>query len=296
MIKPQSLLPALLVIGLAGNVTAQNRPQPETVLLWPNGAPGAVANEEVDRPTLTLYPASGEHTTSTAVVVCPGGGYAMLADDHEGVQFARWFNSIGISAFVLKYRLGHRYRHPAPLQDVHRAIRYVRTHADQWGVSPDRIGVIGFSAGGHLASTAGTHFEGARPDSGDPLERVTTRPDFMILVYPVISFTTEYTHQGSRNRLLGEDPNPELVELLSNEDQVTSDTPPTFLVHADDDRGVPPENSILFYLALRKAGVPAEMHIYREGGHGFGLAYQRAILNEWPSQLRNWLLGMGLLK
>ena len=296
MIKPQSLLPALLVIGLAGNVTAQNRPQPETVLLWPNGAPGAVENEEVDRPTLTLYPASGEHTTSTAVVVCPGGGYAMLADDHEGVQFARWFNSIGISAFVLKYRLGHRYRHPAPLQDVHRAIRYVRTHADQWGVAPDRIGVIGFSAGGHLASTAGTHFEGARPDSSDPLERVTTRPDFMILVYPVISFTTEYTHQGSRNRLLGEDPNPELVELLSNEDQVTSDTPPTFLVHADDDRGVPPENSILFYLALRKAGVPAEMHIYREGGHGFGLAYQRAILNEWPSQLRNWLLGMGLLK
>jgi len=270
--------------------------EPTTILIWPDGAPGAVGDEEVDRPTLTLYPADPANNTGTAVVICPGGGYAMVAMDHEGHQFARWFNSIGVSAFILRYRLGMRYHHPAPMQDVQRALRYVRVNAADWGVQPGRIGVMGFSAGGHLASTAGTHFDSGDPGAEEPISRTSCRPDFMILGYPVISLTTEYTHQGSKRHLLGDSPDPALVESLSNELQVTSDTPPTFLVHADDDRGVPPENSILFYLALKKAGVPAELHIYRKGGHGFGLASQDAILGSWPGRLRDWMLGMGLLR
>ncbi len=292
-------VPLLLIVFvplLLSSLLAAQSKEPTTILIWPDGAPGAVGDEDVDRPTLTLYPADPAINTGTAVVICPGGGYAMVAMDHEGHQFARWFNSIGVSAFVLRYRLGMRYHHPAPLQDVQRAIRYVRVNAADWGVQPDRIGVMGFSAGGHLASTAGTHFDSGDPSAQEPISRASCRPDFMILGYPVISFTTEYTHQGSRRHLLGDNPDPALVESLSNELQVASDTPPTFLVHADDDRGVPPENSILFYLALKKAGVPAELHIYRKGGHGFGLAPQDAILGSWPGRLRDWLLGTGLLR
>jgi acetyl esterase/lipase len=289
------LLAVLFLLQAAVSQGAQNR-EPKTILIWPDGAPGALGNEDLDQPTLTLYPAESEINTGSAVVICPGGGYAMVAMDHEGHQIARWFNSIGVSAFVLRYRLGMRYHHPAPLQDVQQAIRYVRVSADDWGVDPDRIGVMGFSAGGHLASSAGTHFGDGDPAAPEPIARISCRPDFMILVYPVISFTTSYTHQGSKRHLLGEDPDPALVESLSNELQVTAATPPTFLIHADDDRGVPPENSILFYLALKKAGVPAELHVYRNGGHGFGLASQDAMLNSWSGQLRNWLLGMGLLR
>ena len=286
----------LLVSLVSASTQAQPAPPPETILLWPAGAPGAVGNEEVDQPALALYPAKGPKPTRAAVVVCPGGGYAHLAIDHEGYQVARWFNSIGVSAFVLRYRLGMRYHHPSQLQDVQRALRYVRGHSDEWDVDPQRIGVMGFSAGGHLASTAGTHFDPGNPESPDPLERLSSRPDFMILIYPVISLTTEYTHKGSRVHLLGENPDPALVELLSNEKQVTAETPPTFLIHADDDTVVPPQNSILFYLALKRAGVGAEMHIFRRGGHGFGLAPQDAILGAWPGLLRNWLLDMGLLR
>lgn len=229
------------------------------------------------------------------MVVCPGGGYQMLAVDHEGKQIAEWLNARGVAAFVLKYRIAPRYRHPAPLQDARRAIRTVRMRAAEFGIRPDRIGIWGFSAGGHLASTAGTHFDGGDPRATDPVERVGSRPDFLILAYPVISFTTAYTHKGSRANLLGPDPDPKLVENLSNEKQVTRETPPTFLFHTDADTGVPPENSILFYLALREADVPAEMHIYEKGEHGVGLAPKDPILSTWPERLEGWMRGRGLL-
>ncbi|MDP3001259.1 MAG: alpha/beta hydrolase [Bryobacterales bacterium] len=268
-------------LPLAAFALAAFAAEPKTELLWPDGAPGAVGNEDADRPALTTYlPAT---LAGTAVVVCPGGGYRHLAMDHEGQQVAQWLNSLGIAAFVLKYRLGDRYRHPAPLQDAQRAIRMVRERAAALGVAPNRIGIMGFSAGGHLASTAATHFDAA------------SRPDFLILGYPVVSFTTQYTHKGSRAALLGDNPDPKLVENLSNENQVTSQTPPTFLFHTNEDKGVPAENSVLFYLALRKAGVPAEIHIYERGNHGVGLAPKDPILSTWPARLADWFRTRGLL-
>jgi acetyl esterase/lipase len=228
-------------------------------------------------------------------VVCPGGGYGALADDHEGRQVARWLNSLGVAAFVLKYRIAPRYHHPAPLRDAQHAIRTVRANAQDWHIDPQRVGIWGFSAGGHLASTAGTHFDDGKPDAEDPIERVSCRPDFLILAYPVITFTEPSTHKGSRRNLLGQEPDPKLVESLSNEKQVTAQTPPTFLFHTDADRGVPPENSVLFYLALRKAGVPTELHIYEKGQHGVGLAPKDPILSSWPGRLADWMKGRGLL-
>jgi acetyl esterase/lipase len=267
---------------------------PPAELLWPGGAPGAVGADDADKPAITVYLPAGRRT-ATAVVVCPGGGYGALAIDHEGHQVARWFNSIGVAAFVLKYRLGPRYRHPIQLGDAQRAIRTVRSRAAQYAIAADRIGIMGFSAGGHLASTAATHFDGGNAAAPDPVDRAGSRPDFAILGYPVISFTTEFTHQGSRRNLLGDNPDPELVKLLSNELQVTRETPPTFLFHTNEDRGVPPENSVLFYLALRKAGVPAELHVYEKGPHGVGLAATDATLGTWPGRLADWLRTRGLL-
>lgn len=292
MNKPFLLMNLFILLGAP--LLAQKTPEP--ILLWPDGAPGAVGNEPVDQPTIQVYPAPPETAARTAVVVCPGGGYAHLAMDHEGDQIARWLNSFGVSAVVLKYRLGMRYHHPAPLQDVQRAIRLTRSQAQEWGFTAERVGVIGFSAGGHLASSSGTHFEPGHSDSTDPVERVSSRPDFMILVYPVISLTTEYTHQGSKRNLLGESPEPSIVELMSNELQVADQTPPAFLVHSTDDRVVPPENSVLFYLALRRAGVPAEMHIYLHGGHGYGLGRTDAILSSWPERCRDWMMKNGWLR
>ena len=262
--------------------------EPKVELLWPKGAPGAVGKEDADRPELRIYLPAAK-PSGTAVVVCPGGGYGALAMDHEGRQIADWLNSLGVAAFVLKYRLGPRYHHPAPLQDAQRALRYVRLHAQELGIAPDRIGIWGFSAGGHLAATAGTHFHAGDSKAADPIERISSRPDFLILAYPVISFTAEYTHLGSRKNLLGDNPDPQLVESLSNEKQVTPETPPTFLFHTDGDTGVPPENSVSFYLALRKARVPAEMHIYEQGPHGVGLATADPILSSWPNRLADWL-------
>jgi len=213
--------------------------EPQTIVLWPEGAPGAVGNEDADRPTLTVYLPPAERAVPTGVVVCPGGGYAKLAMDHEGRQVAEWLNSLGVAAFVLKYRLGPRYRHPAPLEDAKRALRLVRSRAGEFRIAPDRIGVWGFSAGGHLASTLATHFDAGNPAAADPIERVSCRPDFAILAYPVISFASEYAHKGSRRNLLGDNPDPALVENLSNEKQVTAQTPPTFLFHTNEDQGVP---------------------------------------------------------
>lgn len=285
-------------ISLAQRVPRLSRPgaQARVELLWPDGAPGAKGNEAKDKPTLTINPAPNGTSTGTGVVVCPGGGYGGLAVGHEGRDIAAWLNSLGVAAFVLEYRHRNKgYGHPAPLQDAQRALRTVRSRAGEWNLRPDRIGILGFSAGGHLASTAGTHFDAGRPDADDPIERVGCRPDFMVLVYPVISFTTDYMHRGSRRNLLGPNPDPDLVKSLSNETQVTARTPPTFLMHTNEDRGVPAENSVLFYLALRKANVPAELHIYATGRHGLGLAPGVLGTSSWPRRCADWMKGLGLL-
>jgi acetyl esterase/lipase len=286
------ILPATL---FAGSLFAQSPAAPQPARLWPQGAPGAQGTGDEDIPTLTPYLAPQGRGTGAAVVVCPGGGYGALSMDKEGDQVARWLNSVGVAAFVLKYRLGPRYHHPIELGDAQRAIRTVRYRAADYRVLPDRVGIMGFSAGGHLASTAGTHFDAGDPAAADPIDRIASRPDFLVLVYPVISFTTPYVHRGSMRNLLGDNPDPKLVENLSNELQVTPQTPPTFLFHTNADTTVPAENSALFYMALRKAGVPAEMHIYEQGPHGVGLAATDEALSSWPARLADWLRVRGLL-
>ncbi len=261
--------------------------------LWPQGAPGALGKEAADVPTLTPYLAPKERATGAAIIICPGGGYGRLAD-HEGRPVAEWLNSVGVTAFVLKYRLGPRYKHPSMLQDAARAIRTVRARAAEWGLDPARVGILGFSAGGHLASTAGTHFDAGRADATDSVERFSSRPSVMLLIYPVITLR-EKTHAGSKKNLLGESPSPELVALLSNEEQVTKETPPTFLVHTMTDTAVPVENTLMFVNALRKAGVPFELHLYERGPHGFGLGTARGdkpadpVLSTWPAHAADWL-------
>jgi acetyl esterase/lipase len=269
--------------------------EPKVELLWPNGAPGAVGTDEADKPTLTIWQPAPDKASGCAIVVCPGGGYQHLAIDHEGKQIAEWLNSLGVTAFMLKYRIAPRYKHPAPIDDAQRAIRTVRTRAAEWKVDPKRVGIMGFSAGGHLTSTAATHFDDGRADAQDSIDKASCRPDFAILCYPVISFTTPYTHGGSKNNLLGKEPDEKLVENLSNELQVTERTPPTFLFHTSEDSGVLPENSVLYYMALRKAKVPAELHIYEKGPHGVGLAQKDPILSTWSGRLADWMRGRGLL-
>jgi len=265
-------------------------------LLWPEGAPGALGTEPADRPKITVYRAPSEDANGAAVVVCPGGGYGRLASDHEGRQVAEWLNSLGVSAFVLQYRLGPRYRHPAPLEDAQRAIRLVRARAAEWGIDPARVGILGFSAGGHLASSASTHFDAGRPDAADAVERQGSRPDFAVLLYPVISLDGPSAHSGSRRNLLGDTPDPALVEQLSNERQVSARTPPTFLFHTADDPTVPVQNSLLYFEALRSAGVPAELHVFAHGRHGVGLALDDPALSAWPRLCAAWLAGRAILR
>ena len=267
---------------------------PQEIPLWEGQAPGAQGTEDIDRPTLTIYRAA-RGATGTGVVVAPGGGYGALAMDHEGRQVAAYFNAMGVSAFVLRYRLGPRYRHPIEIGDASRAVRYVRANAGELKIAPDRIGLMGFSAGGHLAATTATLATDGRPDDADPVERVSSRPDFLILGYPVISFDPAIAHMGSRRNLLGENPDPSLVALLSAENQVGPNTPPTFLFHTTADAGVPAENSVRFYLALKAAKVPVEMHIFENGPHGVGLALGDPALSAWPVLLTNWLRGRGLM-
>lgn len=283
---------ALILLASAAGVAQTG----EIRLLWPNGAPGALGDAAADKPSIEIRLAPRDKASGAAVVVLPGGGYGVLALDHEGDQIAAWLNAHGIAAFIVRYRLGPRYHHPIELGDAQRAIRTVRAQAAEFRVSPDRIGIWGFSAGGHLASTAGTHFDSGNANAPDPIDRVSCRPDFMILCYPVISLANEYAHGGSRRNLLGADPDPKLVEYLSNEKQVTPQTPPTFLFHTDADPTVPAENSVLFYLALRKAGVPAELHIYEKGVHGVGLAQKDPVLASWPDRLVDWLKARGAIK
>jgi acetyl esterase/lipase len=277
--------------------TSQPKPnlnaEPETILLWPNGAPGALGSDDADRPTITVYRA--RQANATGIVVAPGGGYTNLAMNHEGRQVANLLNAMGVTAFVLKYRLGPRYRHPIELGDAQRAIRLVRARAQDFGIAADRIGMLGFSAGGHLTATAGTLFEAGKSDAPDAVDRVSSRPDFLVLGYPVISFDPAISHSGSVRNLLGDSPDPKLIERLSADLQVTAATPPTFLFHTNADTGVVPENSVRFYLALRKAKVPAEMHIFENGPHGVGLALGDPALSAWPQLLAAWLRGRGLL-
>jgi len=268
----------------------------ETVLLWPQGAPGAKGDTDNDKPSLTIHLPEQQDAARAAVIVCPGGGYSHLAIGHEGEDVAKWLNSLGVTAFVLKYRHGgNGYRHPIPLEDAQRAIRYVRAGAEKWNVDPAKIGILGFSAGGHLASTAGTHFDRGNPEASEVIDRVSCRPDFLVLCYAVISMTSDQTHKGSKNSLLGNSPDPELAKSLSNETQVTAETPPTFLFSTNADTTVPAENSVQFYLALRKAKVPAELHIYEKGQHGVGLAPKDPVLTTWKERLADWLKVRGLV-
>jgi acetyl esterase/lipase len=262
---------------------------PKAQPLWPHGAPGAIGKTPADIPTHTVYLPPADKSTGAAVVICPGGGYGFVAMDHEGHQVARWLNSIGVAGIILNYRHAPAYHHPVPLQDAQRALRAVRARAKDWGIDPHRVGILGFSAGGHLASTAGTHFDAGRPDADDPIEQQSCRPDFMVLIYPVISFSSPATHKGSRANLLGKNPDPKLVESLSNEKQVTDQTPPTFLVHTSEDTTVPPQNSIAFYLALHKHHVPAELHVFEKGAHGLGLGRSGTAFARWPELCAAWL-------
>jgi acetyl esterase/lipase len=231
-----------------------------------------------------------------AMIVCPGGGYVNLAMNHEGRQVANYLNSLGMAAFVLRSRLGPRYHHPIELGDALRAIRMVRTRAAVWRIDPTRIGIMGFSAGGHLAMSASTHFDTGNPTAPDIIDRTNSRPDFTVLGYPVITMTEAWTHQGSKTNLLGMNPEPELAKTLSGELSVTKETPPAFLFHTNADTTVPAENSVYYYLALRKAGVPAEMHIFEKGAHGVGLANDDPALSEWSKLLTSWLRGRGAIR
>lgn len=282
-------------------------PAAEPVIdLWPEGVPGlkpdATPEKEenervsnVHRPTLTVFVPPAGTANGTAMVVAPGGGYMRLAMGHEGVDVARWLNSLGVTAFVLRYRMVE-YGHPAPLRDALRALRTVRSRAEEFGVRADRVGMIGFSAGGHLTASAATLFDSPEGRTGAELDaKVSARPDFAILMYPVITLKDPHAHAGSRRALLGADATAEAVAAMSLESRVTNETPPTFIVHTQDDRTVPVENAVAFYLALRNAQVPVEMHLYEKGGHGFGLRPGHGQTSDWPKRAEAWMRGHGWL-
>jgi acetyl esterase/lipase len=268
--------------------------EPTTEPLWPNGAPGAVGQDAKDKPTLIIY--LPEKPNGAGIVICPGGGYGGLAMDHEGHQIGRWLNEHGIAGFICDYRhRGKGYGHPAPLEDAQRAIRTVRFRARELGVEPTKIGILGFSAGGHLASTALTHFDVGDEKANDQIMRVGSRPDFGVLCYPVIAFDQPFTHRGSQRNLLGAEAAPELIAKFSNERQVTDQTPPCFLWHTWEDKGVPPENSVVFYQALLAHKIPAELHVYEKGRHGLGLAKETPGTSAWPAACTAWLKNRGIV-
>lgn len=275
--------------------------------LWPKGTPGVVVSPKpeetfegkrvrfVSEPTLTVYLPSKELNTGVAVVICPGGGYGMEAMDHEGYEVGEFLQAHGIAGIVLKYRLpfGHS---EMPLQDAQQAIRMVRIHAEEWSVDPNKVGVAGFSAGGHLASTLSTHYDSGNKDSTDPIERLSCRPDFSILLYPVITFKEEWGHMGSRVNLIGNTNDWKIIQNFCNELQVNGQTPPAFIALADDDAGVKPRNSIEYYMALKREGIPAELHIFKEGGHGFGMHKTGKAHDQWPFMVVEWMKSMKYIK
>ena len=275
------------------------------ISLWPEGVPGARAIgpeqlgeggriSHVSEPTLTVFGPAVDRPNGTAVILCPGGGYGIVSFDREGVQFAHWLSSLGVTSFVLKYRM-KEFGHPAPLQDVLRAVRLVRSRAAEFKVNPARIGVMGSSAGGHLAASAGTLFDHPDGKTGAALDATSARPDFLILMYPVITMDDPAAHAGSRKALLGAKPAPELLQLMSVEKQVTAATPPTLLIHTQEDKTVPVENSILFFQALTRAKVPAEMYLFEQGSHGMGMKDGFGTASEWPKYAAAWLRERGLL-
>ncbi len=286
--------------------------QTETIQLWPNGAPGAIKDPDykvetgsdkdwswmknVSNPTIDVYLAPSKTANGTAVIICPGGGYGLLATAHEGSQVANWLNTLGITGIVLKYRLPNssimKDKTIGPLQDAQKAIRIVRSRAKEWNINPNKIGVMGFSAGGHLASTLSTHYDDKVYESTDT---TSARPDFSILIYPVISMDSSITHMGSRINLLGEHPSDELVKKYSNELQVNNETPPAFLVGSMDDGTVPIQNSIDYALALKKYKIPCELHIYEKGGHGYGMGRSNGTESTWPEACKNWLTAIGII-
>ncbi len=304
----QTLLTFACLVVLAGSLSAQTR----TINLWNGNVPEAIPNttfkQKVDSadnwikmrfvtdPSLDMYPAPADKANGTAVIICPGGGYWGLAIVHEGVQIAEWLNSQGITAFVLKYRLPDdaimKDKSIGPMQDGQEAIRMVRRNAKEWGISPNKIGIMGFSAGGHLASTLSTHFN---EKVYEPIDSTSARPDFSLLIYPVISMDKNITHNGSRSKLLGENPSPEQVKRFSNELQVCSETPPAFLVHSMDDGVVPVQNSIEYGLALKRNNIPCELHLYEKGGHGYGLGRSSDTKSNWPEACHQWLDTRGFL-
>jgi acetyl esterase/lipase len=301
MFRSVKILAVVLFVLVGRNLFSQNK----IISLWDGKVPGGIPNstykETVDSvswikvrfvtdPTLEVYPAPAEKNTGTTVVICPGGGYYGLSFIGEGLQIARWLNTLGINAFVLKYRLPDdvimKNKSIGPMQDGQRAMRIVRSRAKEWGINPQKIGIIGFSAGGHLASTISTHLNEKVYES---LDTTSARPDFSLLIYPVISMDSTITHMGSRQNLLGNNPSPELVKHFSNELQVTEKTPPAFMVHSIDDGTVPAQNSIRYALAMHQHGVTCELHIYEHGGHGYGLALWGGTHSAWPEACRKWL-------
>jgi len=291
--RPLSLLITLLSMNALHAETAAPLP------LWPGDAPGALGKTEHDIPTLTIYPAPADKANGTAIVICPGGGYGGLAD-HEGAGYANWLAENGVTGLVLKYRLGSKgYKHPVMLNDAARALRLTRHHAAKWNINPSRIGIMGSSAGGHLASTLLTHFDAGKTDSTDPIERESSRPDFGILCYPVVSMGP-FTHGGSRTHLLGENPSQELMDSVSSEKQVKKDTPACFIWHTWDDNAVKVENALEFANALRKAGVRYDLHIYDRGPHGIGLSVgangaSAGEVHAWAKDLLFWMKQNGWL-
>ncbi|RMF41214.1 MAG: alpha/beta hydrolase [Planctomycetota bacterium] len=273
--------------------------RPQVVKLWDGPAPGAAGDTPQDIPTAWLYAASAvpdAGARAPVLVIFPGGGYGGLAIDHEGHAIARWANSLGMMAVIVEYRhRGRGYGHPAPMLDAQRAIRYVRHHADVWQIDPQRVGVIGFSAGGHLATTVLTKFDAGNPGSPDPIERESCRPDFGIACYPVVALGEAFTHRGSQRNLLGDEAPADLVRLMSNEKQVRPDSPPCFLWHTADDAVVSVENSLRFASSLSAAGVPFELHVFPHGRHGLGLAQGHPGVDQWPDLCQNWLVRLGMI-
>ncbi|MCK5942486.1 MAG: alpha/beta hydrolase [Planctomycetes bacterium] len=287
----------LLVAATAALLTLSSAraQEPDTVLLWPDGAPGALGDEPKDQPKLLVWHAGKTDAARPAIVVCPGGGYGHLAMGHEGREIAAWLTSIGVTALVLDYRhRGKGYGHPAPLQDAQRALRTARARAAAWRIDPERIGVLGFSAGGHLAASACVHHDAGDREAADAIDRQSCRPDFAVLCYPVIAFGQPFAHRGSQRNLLGEHAPEELVARMSCERQVDASTPPTFLWHTTEDRGVSLQNSLSYYAALHRAGVPCELHCFEQGRHGIGLGKGLPAAT-WPDLCRRWLVARGVL-
>ena len=285
--NPMRLVLMLLMAFVLGDPVRAT--EPVEFPLWVEGAPGDSLTGKAVVPTLTVYLPDGAKSVGLGMVVAPGGGYAHLAMDHEGKQIADWLNENGMAAFVLQYRHAPDYGHPVPHMDASRAMRTVRARASEWGISPNRIGMIGFSAGGHLTATLATQYTAGDVASADLIERVSSRPDYVVLMYPVITMTDPYTHKETRKNLLGENPSTEMIAKMSAEMNVDEKTPPAFIFFTQDDQAVPVQNGLMYYTALCEHHVPAEMHIYRHGPHGVGLATNDPILNTWPDLFLAWL-------